>query len=90
MKRYYIVFEGQVQGVGFRWVLMRLAHMYNLTGWVRNRDDGKVDCELQGDALSIFDLIAKAHSASYYVRIDNYSAREIEPVEHETSFDVRY
>ncbi|MBR5048268.1 MAG: acylphosphatase, partial [Erysipelotrichaceae bacterium] len=43
MKRYYVIFEGQVQGVGFRWVISRLASLYNLTGWVRNRDDGRVD-----------------------------------------------
>ena len=61
MKRYYVIFEGQVQGVGFRWVISRLASLYNLTGWVRNRDDGRVDCALQGDITSVFDLIAKAH-----------------------------
>ncbi|MBO4218015.1 MAG: acylphosphatase [Erysipelotrichaceae bacterium] len=90
MKRYYVIFEGQVQGVGFRWVISRLASLYNLTGWVRNRDDGRVDCELQGDITSVFDLIAKAHEASYYVHIDDYSVREIEPLEHESSFRVRF
>ncbi len=90
MKRYYVIFEGQVQGVGFRWVISKLASMYGLTGWIRNRDDGRVDCELQGETVSVFDLIDKAHNSSFYVRINDYSVREIEPVEHENGFHVRF
>ncbi|MBO4358768.1 MAG: acylphosphatase, partial [Erysipelotrichaceae bacterium] len=45
MKRYYIVYEGRVQGVGFRWRLAMLADMYNFTGWCRNLYNGNVECE---------------------------------------------
>jgi acylphosphatase len=37
-----------VQGVGFRYFIRDLAERSSLEGWVRNRDDGAVECVLQG------------------------------------------
>ena len=41
MKRYYIIYEGRVQGVGFRGRIMSLARKYDLTGYVKNLRNGK-------------------------------------------------
>ena len=49
----YIVFSGYVQGVGFRFTAKNIAHRYGLTGYVRNRDDGKVEMFLQGQLEDI-------------------------------------
>jgi hydrogenase maturation protein HypF len=38
---------GRVQGVGFRPFIYRLAHLFNLTGWVRN-NGGEVEIYAQG------------------------------------------
>ena len=46
MKRYYIIVEGRVQGVGFRYFVQSIAAGYGLTGWVRNLDNGMVDMEV--------------------------------------------
>jgi hydrogenase maturation protein HypF len=55
MKNLYIHIEGQVQGVGFRPYVYRLATAFDLKGWVCNGVDG-VHMELEGeeDALSQF------------------------------------
>ncbi len=47
--------DGIVQGVGFRPFVYRLAHRYELAGWVRNNSQG-VDIEVTGpqDALDAF------------------------------------
>ena len=51
--RKHIFFSGQVQGVGFRYRAVHLARPLGLTGWVRNLRDGRVEMEVQGDALAI-------------------------------------
>jgi len=44
-----LILGGQVQGVGFRPFVYRLAHAYNIQGWVQNRS-GEVRILAQGDA----------------------------------------
>lgn len=38
-----IVVRGRVQGVGFRFYTVELAHRYGVTGWVRNLPGGEVE-----------------------------------------------
>jgi acylphosphatase len=48
-----IVFSGRVQGVGFRYIARQTAWRYDLTGWVKNRPDGRVEALLQGPPAMI-------------------------------------
>ncbi len=48
MKAVQIFYEGRVQGVGFRYSVSQIAKGFNVTGWVRNLPDGRV--ELQAGA----------------------------------------
>ncbi len=40
---------GTVQGVGFRWSARETAHRLGVTGFARNRADGSVELEVEGD-----------------------------------------
>jgi len=40
--------HGDVQGVGFRYFVLRRAEAARLSGWVRNRPDGSVECLAEG------------------------------------------
>jgi len=44
--------RGAVQGVGFRDFAMRAARDAGAAGWVRNRDDGSVEAQVQGDTAA--------------------------------------
>ena len=49
MKRMCAIVRGVVQGVGFRFFTRDLARRYGLGGFVRNRADGTVEIEVQGE-----------------------------------------
>ena len=45
--------SGRVQGVGFRYFVLRLARAADLRGYVRNLPDGRVEFLLQGTPESV-------------------------------------
>ena len=48
--------KGSVQGVGFRWFVRRQAQALQLSGWVRNLDDGDVEVLASGSAAALKSL----------------------------------
>lgn len=88
MKRYYIIYKGQVQGVGFRWRLMQIAHKYNLTGYVVNLDNGDVATEVQGEGVDEF--LKESLEQDFYIVINDYAVKEIELVNNEETYKVIY
>jgi acylphosphatase len=53
----HIIFNGYVQGVGFRFTAHSIARRYQLTGTVRNLPDGSVEMIVQGHPNDIDDYI---------------------------------
>jgi acylphosphatase len=51
----YVV-RGVVQGVGFRWFVLREAHRLDVRGWVSNLPDGSVEVVADGPADSLDEL----------------------------------
>jgi len=49
MKATRVLYEGYVQGVGFRWTTRRIAQGYDVFGWVRNLPDGRVELQVSGE-----------------------------------------
>jgi acylphosphatase len=43
-----VLFEGNVQGVGFRWSIKNIAKGFDVTGSVRNLPDGRVEMQVSG------------------------------------------
>jgi acylphosphatase len=44
-----VFYEGNVQGVGFRWSVRNIAKGFDVTGSVRNLRDGRVELLAAGD-----------------------------------------
>ena len=50
--------HGRVQGVGFRYFVIRQAMDLDLTGWVANEPDGSVRCIAEGPRPALEALLA--------------------------------
>ena len=91
VRRLALRFEGEVQGVGFRWVSSRLANQIGLSGWVHNEWDGSVTMEMQGTSEQIAQFFGKFNTAWGYWTPDYVIAEkdDIEPRNDEGIFRVR-
>jgi acylphosphatase len=49
--------SGRVQGVGFRFFVVRQAQRLGLAGWVRNLPDGRVEFEAAGEPSVLAALV---------------------------------
>jgi acylphosphatase len=53
MKAVQVFYEGRVQGVGFRYTVRQIAKGFNVTGWVRNLPDSRVELQISGEAEEV-------------------------------------
>ena len=68
-ERLHAVVTGEVQGVGFRFFLIRRAEVLGLRGWVRNRDDGAVEMVAEGSRLDLEQLLVYAKEGPRMARV---------------------
>jgi acylphosphatase len=69
-RRVHVIYSGMVQGVGFRYTAMRIAAAANITGWVRNLRDGRVEIVAEGEEKKLNQFLndIKKGSLGYYIR----------------------
>lgn len=86
--RWHIFFSGRVQHVGFRYTAFYFARELQLTGWVDNLSDGRVEMEVQGERTRLRRLVIRLKSHAP-IRIEHMDIREIVPDPSERRFAVR-
>ncbi len=64
-----VVVRGRVQGVGFRWFVVRSARDLGVQGTVRNCEDGAVEVLLQARPQAVEALIARLHEGPAGARV---------------------
>lgn len=57
MKRLRVLFNGTVQGVGFRFTAERIARHFEVLGFVRNLPNGKVELVAEGEEQVLMDFL---------------------------------
>ncbi|PWD51061.1 acylphosphatase [Serinibacter arcticus] len=88
MRRVTVTVSGRVQGVGFRWSTRGEATRRGLAGWVRNRDDGTVEAELEGADDDVEDMVTWLHHGPGSAEVAGVVVAEITPT-GETGFRQR-
>ena len=81
--------RGRVQGVGFRYFVLRQAMDLGLTGWVANEPDGSVRCVAEGDRSSLETLLESLELGPAGAIVDRVSSHWEMATGGWHSFDVR-
>lgn len=56
--RLSVLFSGHVQGVGFRYTARSIAQNFDVTGYVRNLPDGRVEMIAEGSPAEVRAFVA--------------------------------
>ncbi|HHW45068.1 acylphosphatase [Desulfofundulus thermobenzoicus] len=88
MVRKHVFISGKVQGVYFRLYTRDTAVKYGVTGWVRNRRDGRVEAVFEGAENAVEQMLRWCWEGSPSSRVEKVEVRD-EPYRGEfSSFDI--
>lgn len=88
MKRYLIIFQGRVQGVGFRYFTYTIARELGVTGSVKNLLNGDVEVQVQGDEPQITHFLKSILKGNGFIRVIDYAMKEITLKDSEKDFKI--
>jgi acylphosphatase len=74
-----VFYEGRVQGVGFRWSAKNLARGYDVTGWVKNLPDGRVELQACGDGDEVEAFLEAIEESELKSHIKSVDSKVIPP-----------
>jgi len=87
--RVHAFVSGRVQGVGFRNYTQTSARTLRLTGWVRNLDDGRVECVVEGPRPEVEKLTALLSKGPGGARVEKVEREEAPFTGEFARFEVR-
>lgn len=88
MLRLHIFISGRVQGVGFRNFTRTKAEELNLTGWVKNLEDGRVEAVFAGRENKVKEISAAVQKGPNFARVDNVDSKQEEYVDEFDEFRI--
>ncbi len=89
-QRVHILISGKVQGVFFRQALKVVAKKNNVTGWVRNLTDKRVEATLEGYNKSVNLVIEWAKIGPANSHVNNIEINNEEFKNEFSTFEVLY
>ena len=85
-----IFYEGSVQGIGFRWSVRHIAKGFDLTGWVRNLTDGRVEMQVSGQEKEIRAFLDAVMQSELRAHIRKQTETKLEKPVAAHGFEIRY
>lgn len=84
-----VIFDGRVQGVGFRYTCKDLAKGFEVVGTVRNLPEGTVELEVMGESDEVEDFIKEiAEESSLAHNIKGMHVKNIPPLDGVKGFAI--
>jgi acylphosphatase len=71
--------HGRVQGVGFRYSLIRAAQTQGVAGWAHNRADGTLEAVFEGEPVAVESLIRLSREGPRGAQVERVELFDEEP-----------
>lgn len=88
--RAHLLIIGRVQGVAYRAFAREEATLRGVVGWVRNRDDGRVEAEVEGEQAMVDAFIESLKHGPPLARLDHVEIQWMTANGQDTRFSVLY
>ncbi len=88
--RLHAYIKGNVQGVGFRHFTRQTAQDYNLTGWVQNLRDGRVEVLAEGSHHDLNQLLVRLRKGPISADVNDINYDFDDAQGDFKAFQVRY
>ena len=85
-----IFYEGNVQGVGFRWSVRHIAKGFDVTGWVRNLADGRVELQVNGEDEEVRAFLEAVMQSELRSLIRKQNENKLEAPVDARGFNIRH
>lgn len=89
MKRFRAIVSGRVQGVGYRASAAYEARRLGVQGWVRNRPDGTVEVDAQGDQTVLETFLVYLRQGPLGARVKLVDVEWLPALSDLGSFEIR-
>ncbi|MCL4550093.1 MAG: acylphosphatase [Bacteroidetes bacterium] len=90
MVRAEIIVNGMVQGVGFRYFVLRNAERLRLNGYTKNLRSGEVYTVVEGEKAIVEEMYNIIRVGPAYADVRNASVKWEEAKNEFTRFEIRY
>lgn len=89
-QRVRIFVTGKVQGVFFRQALKVMAKKHNLSGWVKNLQNGRVETLLEGEDMDVSTVVEWCHAGPANARVEDIEIKNEKFKGEFSKFEVLY
>ncbi len=89
-ERAHVFYSGRVQGVGFRYTAEALAQELELSGWVKNTRDGRVELVCEGPKEDVEMLLERIRKSAMGPHIKNADVNWKKATQEFSDFRVEF